>query len=251
MMKPDRYRMVVWLVALATLSLSVVTFAQNQTNPPLPELLQKFERTKIFWQQFEVAKQIVKADDRRALQMLERWLGYEDRHLRGNAAFIFASLGDERGFRVIRAMLSDRSYRSEGQGIPGGSFNLAAPAWWLSSQIQADRYYAVHLLGELKDTRAVDVLIPLLNDDDINYKAAWALGEIKDKRAVAPLVDALRHKDALVRISAIHALEQLRAKEAVTHLRAMLNDTRLPSAGDQVSVADTAKAAIANLEREP
>lgn len=243
--------MVVWLVVLEALSPSVITFAQNQTNPPLAELLQKFERTKIFWQQFELAKQIVNADDRRALQTLEPWLGHEDRHLRGNAAFVFASLGDERGFRVIRAMLSDRSYRPEGQGIPGGSFNLAAPAWWLSSQIEADRYYAVHLLGELKDAGGVDLLIPLLNDDDINFKAAWALGEIKDRRAVAPLIEALRHKDALVRISAIHALERLRAKEAVPFLRAILNDTQLPRAGDQVSVGDAAKATIANLEREP
>jgi HEAT repeat protein len=64
-------------------------------------------------------------------------------------------------------------------------------------------------------------------------------------------MEALRYKDPLVRISAVQALVELRAKEAVPHLRGLLDDTRLPSAGDQVSVADTAKAAIAKLEREP
>jgi hypothetical protein len=40
------------------------------------------------------------------------------------------------------------------------------------------------------------------------------------------------------------------AQEALPHLRALLTDHALPRAGDQVSVADTAKAAIAKLSKE-
>ncbi len=64
-------------------------------------------------------------------------------------------------------------------------------------QIREDRYYAVHMLGELRDRRSVDVLVPLLGDPDVNYKVAWALGQIGDARAIAPFIAALDDPDAL------------------------------------------------------
>jgi HEAT repeat protein len=207
-------------------------------------LLDEFEKTGVFWRHFEVAKQVVSTGDPRALQRLEPWLDHEDRHLRGNAAFVFAGLGDARGLETIGLMLTDRSAWPEGQGIPGGRFSVAG-------QIRADQYYAVHLLGELKDLRAVDLLIPLLDDGKINYKVAWALGEIGDARATPPLMAALGNRDALVRVSAIQALVKLGATEALPKLRELLSDDAMPSAGDRVSVAETARAAIARLQKEP
>jgi HEAT repeat protein len=173
-----------------------------------------------------------------------------DRHRRGNAAFVFASLGDARGFETLRAMLTDRSDRPEGQGVPGVSFNTSSPSWRLAAQIRTDRYYAVHLLGELKNPRAVDVLVPLLVDEDVNYHVAWALGQIGDPRAIRPLIAILRSRDALLRVSAIQALERLEATQALPQLRALLNDEAMPTAGPQVPVAETAKAAIAKLQKE-
>lgn len=55
-----------------------------------------------------MAKQIVALHDKSVLQELEPWLSNEDMHLRGNTAFIFASLGDDRGFQVIKAILENR-----------------------------------------------------------------------------------------------------------------------------------------------
>jgi HEAT repeat protein len=107
------------------------------------------------------------------------------------------------------------------------------------------------LLAELKDPRAVAVLLPLLGDEDINYHVAWALGAIGDHRAIRPLVAALEDRDALMRVSAIQALEKLEATQALPQLRALLNDQAFPRAGDRVSVAETAKAAIAKLKKEP
>src|SRR3984893_5686977 len=86
---------------------------RGQQRPTVAELLQQFETTAVFWQQFEVAKAIVAANDTRVLPKLQSWLTHEDRHLRGNAAFIYAGLGDPRGFDAIVGILGDRSERRE------------------------------------------------------------------------------------------------------------------------------------------
>jgi HEAT repeat protein len=211
-------------------------------SAPPELLLQEFERTTVSWQQLDVARRIVRTGDRRAVQRLERWLDHEDRHARGNAAFVLAVLGDDRGFQTITAMLMDRSARPEGQGIPTAGFSVAR-------QIAADRHYAVYLLGQLRDRRAVDLLIPLLGDADIDYEVAWVLGELGDTRAVAPLIAALENPDAHVRATAINALVKLQAVEALPKLRGLLSDHATPSAGDRVPVAETARAAIARLEQ--
>jgi HEAT repeat protein len=96
-----------------------------------------------------VAKAIVAANDKSVLPKLESWLTHEDRHLRGNAAFIFAELSDARGFDVIVAILGDHSETREVHNIS----SVGPP--WAQGQISEDRYYAAHLLGDLKDPRAI------------------------------------------------------------------------------------------------
>jgi HEAT repeat protein len=236
-------------IAVTTVLLAGMPAAQQSATAA--RLLEQFNSTSVFWQQLEVAKELAKVGDAQVLRALEPLLGHDDRHLRANAAFVFARLGDPRGLETIKLILADRSDRPLGQGMSGGSFNTAAPRWWLTSQIRADRYYAVHILGELRDGRGVDILIPLLADPEVNYHVAWALGQVGDRRAIGPLIRTLEDRDAHVRVSAIHALEALDAKEALPQLRGLLNDQAIPSAGPQVPVADTAKAAIAKLQKEP
>jgi HEAT repeat protein len=173
------------------------------------ELVEQFKTTTTFWKQFEVAKQIVALHDKSVLQELEPWLSSEDMHLRGNVAFIFASLGDDCGFQVIKAILEDRSPKRSVFEI--GSAGHPSPAL----QTRADRYYAAHLLGDLKDVRAVPILIPLLKDEDVKDVVPWSLGEIGDKSAIPPLKDALADKDLTMRASALRALEKLEAKEGL------------------------------------
>lgn len=96
----------------------------------------------------------------------------------------------------------------------------------------------------------MDVLVPLLGDADVNYHAAWALGRIGEARAIPPLIAALDDPNALMRVSAIQALEALDAKEALPKLRGLLNDRELPAAGPRVPVADTAKEAILGLTKQ-
>jgi len=228
--------------------------ADAQTSRPrattVEPILQRFSTEPVFWRQFEIAKELATHRDPRVLVALEPLLRHEDRHIRGNAAFVFARLGDPRGLATIKGILVDRSDRPLGQGIPA-TINPGAGRSWLPNQIRADRYHAVHMLGELRDRRGVDVLVPLLGDPDVNHHAAWALGLIGDARAVAPLIRALDDRDALMRISAIQALEALNATEALPKLRGLVNDPALPRAGDLVPVGEVAKTAIHRLRKEP
>jgi hypothetical protein len=138
--------------SLASICLLSTLFGQSTQYPSgsASELVEQFNSTTIFWKQFEVAKNIVALHDKSVLQDLEPWLSNEDMHRRGNAAFIFASLGDDRGFQVIKAILEDRSSRRT-------VFEICS-----TEQIREDRYYAVYLFGHLKDSRAVPIILPLL-----------------------------------------------------------------------------------------
>lgn len=232
--------------AFALASASGQSTARN--SAAAAELVERFKAEKVFWQQFEVARQIVALRDACVLRQLEGWLGHEDRHIRGNTAFIFAALGDDRGLYAITAMLDDRSDRPEGQGMSGASSD---GRYHVARQIEADRYYAAHLLGELKDARAVPLLILLLKDKDLNYEIPWALEEIGDRSADAPLIEALGDGDPSVRVFAAQALAKLGAAEAVPSLRALLNDQEKSRLGDPVPVAEAASAAIEKLEGKP
>ena len=216
---------------------------RGQQRPPVAESLQQFETTTVFWRQLEVAKAIVAANDTSVLLKLQSWLTHEDRHLRGNAAFVFAGLGDSRGFDAIAAILRDRSERPEGQGIPGGR-------WSVQGQIGADRYYAAHLMGDLKDPRAVPILVPLLKDPEVNYIVPWSLGQIGNRSAIQPLIGTLSDQNPSMRVLAIYALAELKAADALPRLRQLLGDNERCNFDKLESVAQAAQAAIANRSSE-
>ena len=183
-------------------------FAQTAPHPSESsgDLVQQFESRDIFWKQFEVAKKIVALHDQSVLQKLQAWLGNEDMRRRGNAAFIFAKLGDDRGFHVIEAILDDRSSKRAVFEIDGnGSPNL-------EGQIRADRYYAAHLFGDLKDPRAVPILIPLLKDEEVKLVVPWSLQQIGDKRAIPALLEAENDSSLEMRAASVLAVEKLEGK---------------------------------------
>ncbi|HEY2433535.1 MAG TPA: hypothetical protein VGI12_12740 [Vicinamibacterales bacterium] len=214
------------------------------TRATAAELVQQFRDEKTFWKQFEIGKAIVDKHDASVLPALTDWLQHPDRHIRGNVAFIFASFGDSRGLQTIADVLSDRGERPEGQGIPGvtgdGRYHFEA-------QVAADRYYAAHLLGDLKDSRGVEFLVPLLDDPQTQFIVPWSLEQIGDKRAIQPLIAALDREDPSMRVYVIYALEALHAKEAVPRLLKLVNDNRRSRLGSLVTVSEAAKAAIAAL----
>jgi hypothetical protein len=229
----------------------VVFVAPRETPKPTVDttqdstaLIQQFKNEKVFWKQFEIGKTIAGKHDSSALPPLADWLGHADRHIRGNVSFIFASLGDPRGLQTIADILADRSERPEGQGIPTASSD---GRYWFERQVAADRYYAAHLLGDLRDPRGVALLVPLLDDSETQSIVPWSLGQIGDKGAIAPLIAALDNDDPSNRVPVIYALEALDAKEAIPRLMTLVNDDRKSRFGALVTVSEAAKAAIAKL----
>ncbi len=199
----------------------------------------------VFWRQFEVAKAIAVANDPSVLPKLEPWLTREDRHSRGNAAFIFARLGDPRGFDVIVAILGDRSETREVHRVS----SVGRP--WTQGQISEDRYYAAHLLGDLKDPRAIPILVRLLTDPDVSYIVPWSLGQIGDRSSIPPLVGSLSDPNPNLRVLAIHALVELKATESLPRLRQLLKDNARSNFDKLESVAEAAQKAIAKLQPDP
>ena len=91
----------------------------------------------------------------------------------------------------------------------------------------------------------------LLNDADVAYIVPWSLGEIGDRRAINPLLAQTGRDDPSLRVLAIGALEPLKAREALPRLRELLKDERRSNFGDQTTVADAARRAIAVLTQRP
>ncbi len=208
-------------------------------------LVEQFKNEKVFWKQMEILKAIAGKHDASVLPQLADWLVHEDRHIRGNVAFIFASFGDPRGLQTIADILADRSERPEGQGIaiaPGDG------RYCFERQVAADRYYAAHLFGDLHDPRGIALLVPLLDDPETQSIVPWSLGQIGDRRAIPPLIAALDNDDPSNRVLVIYALEALHAKEAVPRLMTLVNDDRKSRFGALVTVSEAARAAIANLQ---
>ena len=217
-------------------------------TPTLKARIEQFKNEKVFWKQIEIAKAIAGTHDAKVLPPLVDWLAHRDRHIRGNVAFIFASLGDPRGLHTIADILTDRSERPEGQGI------ASAPSdgrYRFERQVAADRYYAAHLLGDLKDPRGIALLVPLLDDPETRSIVPWSLAEIGDHRAVGPLMAQTDQDDPSVRVLAIYALETLKAREALSRLQQLLEDDRRSNFGERTTVAEAARRAIAVISQLP
>jgi len=231
-------------------------------TPSASELVARFKAEQVFWQQADLGDELAEVATLRDLAPLEPWLKHDDRHARGNVAYLFAKLGDRRGFDTLVAILGDHSAQRTIQPpmietgvVQEGAAEVDPLAEWrrnpeaLKLQITTDRYYAVHLLGRLRDPRAVDVLVPLLEGDEVAYNAAWALGELGDARAISPLIHALSSKDAVVRVNAIGSLVKLHATQALPQLAKLFDDTEVPHAGSQVPVGTTARQAADSIRR--
>lgn len=100
----------------------------------------------------------------------------------------------------------------------------------LEQLTDSDRFVrrrAALTLGQLKERRAVGVLIATLQDNatvwDAAGDAAWALGEIGDVQAIEPLIWALEYP--YVALRAIESLAKLNDRRAVEPLIRFLERT--------------------------
>lgn len=155
--------------------------------------------------------------------------------------------------RVLQYMIVYRSFGTSGATLTRIAWayeklgfvrsdlrRLRSPFWWTRAE-------GARCLGQMKAARAKPALLDALRDDrvEVRLMAAWSLGRIGDPdvvrpsiealvaasrlagmrlsstvfelgaKAVAPLVDILDHRDASVRLLALHLLGELRAPEAM------------------------------------
>ena len=86
------------------------------------------------------------------------------------------------------------------------------------------RVVCVDILGEIKDKRAVPVIIDTLTDNrmTMRYNAARALGNIGDKKAAPALIKLLDDKDWQVRFYAVEALGKIGDKSAINPVASIM-----------------------------
>jgi HEAT repeat protein len=145
------------------------------------------------------------------------------------AAGALGEIGDTRAVEPLITALRDKS-RWVRMKVIWSLRKIGAPA--VPSLIAAlrnsetNREAVVEALGEMRDVRAVEVLVAALKNEaaPMREAAAEALGKIGDVRAVKPLIAALGDEDRCVRKAAAMALGMIGDARAVTPLISALSD---------------------------
>ncbi len=76
----------------------------------------------------------------------------------------------------------------------------------LDSPSEAERSFAVHVLGGIGGERAIEALARLLDSDSLRFSAALALAALKDPRGVPVLISALEGPETIAQWQAAAAL---------------------------------------------
>jgi HEAT repeat protein len=216
-------------VALALIIIAHSASAAPDPQPPAnprstAELLAAFRAAGNSIGQQEAAAALLKADDRKAvIEAMLPLLDATDRRTRCNAGWILGAFGDARGFDAVLKELQDAVPRAVQQGRIRSD---GRPDF--QGQVTSDRYYAIHILGELKDRRAVPALVAVLNDPVLDYQAAIALGKIGSRDAVEPLKRMSQSASPSSRLLAFHALAKLGESSGLPALLAALADDDPP-----------------------
>jgi HEAT repeat protein len=159
------------------------------------------------------------------------------------AGVALARLGDPRGVAASRDALasSDVSLRRSaalGLATLGHRDGADVLAQWLGDRAaaDADRDAALAALRSMRDARAFDAYVRLLEDPRLAPEAAAALADLADPRAIEPLTTLARStRYALTRNAAILGLATLRAPVAPTLFREAL--TTDPPLSDPLAIA--------------
>src|SRR5688500_8998214 len=134
-----------------------------------------------------------------AVDLLIRSLSRHDGVARA-AARELGRLANPRSFKPLADLLGNREvHESVAEAlirIGGKAIDVLTET--LRSEDSLARKTAARALGEIRDTRAVEPLVEVLQGDPdctVRTAAAQALGQIKDKRAIWALVNTLKLRD--------------------------------------------------------
>jgi len=168
----------------------------------------------------QVCKAAIKAlstmGDPRAIPALRPFLTHQNAHLRLLTLQTLVLLDRQQALPYLFTALHDQrvSIRTEAVSF---LYTLGDTGWQVRS-------YVAHILGQLRDARAVAPLIAALGDAHwaIREGAATLLGTLGDPHAVEPLIAALNDKEKRVRQAVATALGRLRDARAREPLRTLL-----------------------------
>lgn len=157
-------------------------------------------------------------------------LNDQDQYVKEGAAIALGKLKDRKAVEPLFQLLrSDSESMRRTAETALGTLGECATEPLLTMLHDPDwdvRWRATHILGEIKDLRAVEALIEVLKDENkyVIEGAITALGEIKDKRAVEPLTEALKDGNKYVREEATNALGEIKDERAIHALVDILAD---------------------------
>jgi len=173
---------------------------------------------------------------REAEPLLFRAMGDADWRVRKTAVEALVANGSESVIAgLIRSLSSDDNAGSRNSAIEAlvhiGSTAVDALLMSLDTPDADVRKFIVDILGDIRDSRAVPVLIENLEkdpDENIRVASAEALGKIKDRRAVDPLLACLtRYDQSWLDYAAAEALGEIGDERALGPLIAALGRNSL------------------------
>ena len=153
----------------------------------------------------------------------------EDPNIRKETAEALGFIGDVKAIRPLIQALEDDDDGVQEESMKAlikiGVPSIDALAKVLNDRNNQVRKHAVQALGEIKDARAVESLIQVLTDSDVDVlgDAVSALEKI-GIASVKPLIRALKDKDSQIRKLAVEALGEIRDTRAVEPLIQVLSD---------------------------
>lgn len=161
---------------------------------------------------------LAKFKDKRAVDPLLKLVTSRDGYrneVADASAWALAKIGDTRALRpIFRAMVAEIIW------VPDALKEFGEPAVklllsGLNAKNPKRRSAAATALGEIRETKAVEPLIDLLQsepDGDVRSSIAFALGFIGDKRAMDVLTNTLHDPHEFTRAQASRALDSLKSQ---------------------------------------
>lgn len=178
------------------------------------------------------------------------------------AVEVLNEIGTQDSIKDLLSALSDddwwvRARATDALARIGGPRVIDAVLRLINDEDETVRRAAVEILNTTKDERAVQHLIEATTDEDwwVRERSADALGEIGDIRAIPALVNMLSADPRSIP-AAIRALSKLAGKDAVPHLKPLLEhkdkEVRVEAMKALAETADPAEAdtVIARIARE-